>query len=632
MCGFVGYVVGSSELVKNSTILTDAIETIHHRGPDNTGVWISENGHAALAHKRLSILDLSERSNQPFQDALNHLITVFNGEIYNYLALRDDLVLLGHSFSTNSDTEVISKGYAEWGSDIFCKLEGMFAIAIIDNKNNKIFLARDRAGEKPLFYSIKSKTFSFASEIKPLLKLNFVNNDIDYESLHHLFNRGYSPASKSIYSEIAKLDAAEFLEFNIDNSEWHIEKFWNLKKKIIKKRKFYTTDENYLVKKLENLLEVSIDKQLHADVPVGMLLSGGVDSSLMVALGSRNHKNLSTFNIAFNDHSEFNESHYARLISKHFKCNHHEIDASTIDPSMFDQLPYYYDEPIFDTSIIPTFLLSAAVSKHSKVAIGGDGGDELFGGYPHYNKFLQMDKNVSSAPHFLRTRISNYMQSILPIGMKGKKTLEFFGTDFKKYYPNIAEFYNEPEIIKIFNKKILPPDFKKYKKQNSILPVEDLILSSTFHDFSNYLKSDLLVKVDRASMANSLEIRSPFLDKKIIEFAFLEVPSHLKVTRQQRKILLKMLANKILPKNFDYERKQGFSIPVNTFLTDPIWSDYFYQKVSDSDPNIFNKDYIFKLLKASGKFRNNGERIAALVFFMCWVEEFKPNFYKFSTF
>ena len=627
MCGFVGYVVRGSQLVKNPSLLTDAIETIHHRGPDNTGVWTSEDGQIALAHKRLSILDLSERSNQPFQDEHNNLITIFNGEIYNYLALRDDLVLLGHSFSTTSDTEVISKGYAEWGSDIFCKLEGMFAIAIIDNQKNKIFLARDRAGEKPLFYSIKDKIFSFASEIKPLLKLNFVNNDIDYGSLHHLFNRGYSPSSKSIYSEIDKLDAAEFLEFNVVNSQWSIEKFWDLEEKIIKERNFYTTDENYLVKKLENLLEASIDKQLHADVPVGMLLSGGVDSSIMVALASRNHKNLSTFNVAFNDYSEFDESYYARLIAKNFQCNHHEIESSKIDPSIFEKLSHYYDEPIFDTSMIPSFLLSDAVSKHSKVAIGGDGGDELFGGYPHYNKFLQMDKNFSSIPHFLRASISSFMQSSLPIGMKGRKSLEFFGVDFKKNYPNIAEFYNSQEIIKIFNKKILPPDFKKYKENYSILPVEDIILSSTFYDFSNYLKSDLLVKVDRASMGNSLEIRSPFLDKKIIEFAFLEVPSNLKVSTKQRKILLKILAKKILPKNFDYERKQGFSIPINNFLMDPAWSDYFYQKVSDSDAGIFNKEYIFKLLKASGKIRNNGERIAALIFFMCWVEKFKPNFY-----
>jgi asparagine synthase (glutamine-hydrolysing) len=627
MCGFVGYVVGNSKLVKNSTILTDAIETIHHRGPDNTGLWISEDGHTALAHKRLSILDLSERSNQPFEDDLNHLITVFNGEIYNYLALRDDLVMLGHSFSTNSDTEVISKGFAEWGSDIFCKLEGMFAIAIIDHKNNKIFLARDRAGEKPLFYSSKSKTFSFASEIKPFLKLNFVNNDIDYESLHHLFNRGYSPSSKSIYSEIAKLDAASYLEFNPTTGKCKINKFWSIKNQLHQANKLPHRSDGYLVGKLETLLEDAIDKQLNADVPVGMLLSGGLDSSLLVGLAARNHDNLNTFNVAFKEYPSFDESSHAKLMANSFNCNHHEIEASTIHPEMFGRLSEFYDEPMFDSSMLPTFLLSEAVSKHCKVAIGGDGGDELFGGYPHYSKLLRIKNQSHSVPYFIRSSLSRSLRHFMPSGFKGKKTLEFFGSDLGRGYPNIAEFYSTSEIGNIFNAKNVPLSHpNKLNASNNTHYIKDFIARATFHDFTHYLKEDILVKVDRASMAHSLEIRSPFLDKRIIEFAFLEVPSSKKVTTTHRKILLKKLAAKVLPKTFDYERKQGFSIPINSFLNNTIWHEYFYQKISDADPEIFNKNFIFKLLKSSGKYRNNGEKIAALVFFMCWVERYQPNF------
>ena len=627
MCGFVGYVVGNSKLVKNSTILTDAIETIHHRGPDNTGLWISEDGHTALAHKRLSILDLSERSNQPFEDDLNHLITVFNGEIYNYLELRDDLVLLGHSFSTSSDTEVISKGFAEWGSDIFCKLEGMFAIAIIDNKNNKIFLARDRAGEKPLFYSSKSKTFSFASEIKPLLKLNFVNNDIDYESLHHLFNRGYSPSSKSIYSEIAKLDAASYLEFNPTTGKCKINKFWSIKNQLHQANKLPHRSDGYLVGKLETLLEDAIDKQLNADVPVGMLLSGGLDSSLLVGLAARNHDNLNTFNVAFKEYPSFDESSHAKLMANSFNCNHHEIEASTIHPAMFGRLSEFYDEPMFDSSMLPTFLLSEAVSKHCKVAIGGDGGDELFGGYPHYSKLLRIKNQSHSVPYFIRSSLSRSLRHFMPSGFKGKKTLEFFGSDLGRGYPNIAEFYSTSEIGNIFNAKNVPLSHpNKLSASNNTHYIKDFIARATFHDFTHYLKEDILVKVDRASMAHSLEIRSPFLDNRVIEFAFLEVPSSEKVTTTHRKILLKKLAAKVLPKTFDFERKQGFSIPINSFLNNTIWHEYFYQKISDADPEIFNKKFIFKLLKSSGKYRNNGEKIAALVFFMCWVERYQPNF------
>ena len=626
MCGFVGYVTANPDQSPSEINLKNAINSIHYRGPDHTGFWSSKDNHIALAHKRLSILDLADRSNQPFSEKNASFTIVFNGEIYNYLSLKEQLSSRGYSFETNSDTEVIYKGYFEWGTKVFSKLQGMFAIAIIDEEKNKIFLARDIAGEKPLFYLKADKLFCFASEIKPLLELDVVNKDIDKESLNYLFSKGYCPPTKSIFAQIRKLDASHFLEYSIEESQLSTNKYWDLEKKIIEKPSNKLNNDNYFLKKLENLLEESIELQLNADVPVGMLLSGGIDSSLLVALGSRNHKNLNTFNVSFQNYDEFNESKHARLIADHYDCNHQEIESSNINPSMFEQLSEYYDDPIFDTSMIPTFLLSNAVSKFSKVAIGGDGGDELFGGYPHYNKFFKMHRKYSFIPHILRSRMSNFLQSFLPIGMRGKKTLEFFGVDFNNYYPNIAEFFNFGEIKRIFNASINLSNQNENLLLNPIIPINDIITSSTYHDFSNYLKSDLLVKIDRASMSNSLEIRSPFLDKKIIEFSFLEVPSHLKVDNDRRKILLKMLAAKILPSNFNFNRKQGFSIPINEFLNEPIWMDYFYQKVSDSDATIFNKEHIFKLLRTSNSYRNNGERIAAIIFFMCWVERFTPNF------
>jgi len=626
MCGFVGYVTSNQNRFPDSIKLKNAIDSIHYRGPDHTGFWISKDNHIALAHKRLSILDLADRSNQPYTEKNTNFVIIFNGEIYNYLSLKEQLSSLGYLFETSSDTEVIYKGYSEWGTKVFSKLQGMFSIAIIDEDKDKIILARDIVGEKPLFYIKVEKLFCFASEIKPLLELEIVNKDIDNESLNYLFSKGYCPPTKSIFSQIRKLDASQFLEYSLKDDHVSINKYWDLEKKIIEKSKVNVTNEVYLLNKLETLLEESINLQLNADVPVGMLLSGGVDSSLLVALGSRAHNKLNTFNVSFRDHHEFDESKHARLIAEYFDCHHHEIESSSIDPSLFDQLSEYYDDPIFDTSMIPTFLLANAVSKYSKVAVGGDGGDELFGGYPHYNKFLKIHKKYTFIPHILRRRVSNFFQSLMPIGIKGKKTLEFIGNDFKNYYPNIAEFYNLDETKKIFNETINFSTQSKNLILNPIIPINNLITSSTYHDFSNYLKSDLLVKIDRASMANSLEIRSPFLDKKIIEFCFLEVPPYLKVDNDRRKILLKMLAAKILPKNFDFNRKKGFSIPINKFLNDPVWMDYFHQKVSDSDSNIFNKEYIFKLLRTSNAYRNNGERIAALIFFMCWVERFSPNF------
>jgi asparagine synthase (glutamine-hydrolysing) len=627
MCGFVGYKVEAPKTLHSDISISQAIETIHHRGPDHTGFWQNDNGSIALAHKRLAIIDTSSKGNQPFIYNNEDLVLVFNGEIYNYLDLKKELSDLGATFNSDSDTEVVVAGYSIWGVDIFSKLAGMFSLALVDNKLNKVILSRDIAGEKPLFYFHNDRSIFFGSEIKPLLALNISSKKIDTQSLKSLFSNGFSPPSKTIFSDILKLDAAHYLEFDCNSGGVDIKQYWNLKDKINKIDPSKLNDNlDNLSKKLESLLESAVISQLVSDVPIGMLLSGGVDSSLLVSLASRSSKNLKTFNVAFNDYDAFDESHHARLIAKTYDCNHHEIEASKIDPIMFESLAEYFDDPIFDTSMIPTFLLSEAVSKHCKVAIGGDGGDELFGGYPHYDKLLRIRNNSHYFPFFLRSQISSFFQFILPIGFKGKKTLEFYGTDLYTDYPNIAEFYNQDDLKNIFNTSKISSEGSEIPTPFNRQYIKDLVANATFEDFSNYLKGDLLVKVDRASMANSLEVRSPFLDRKVIEFAFLEVPSALKATSSSRKILLKKLASRLLPSEFNCQRKQGFSIPINKLLSDPIWSDFFHQKVADADPAIFNKEYIFKLIKSFGQYKNNGERIAALIFFMCWIERHEANF------
>ena len=255
MCGFVGYVNANPDQSPSAINLKNAINSIHYRGPDHTGFWSSKDNHIELAHKRLSILDLADRSNQPFSKKNASLTIVFNGEIYNYLSLKEQLSSYGHLFETSSDTEVIYKGYFEWGTKVFSKLQGMFAIAIIDEEKNKIFLARDIAGEKPLFYLKADKLFCFASEIKPLLELDVVNKDIDKESLNYLFSKGYCPPTKSIFAKIRKLDASHFLEYSIEDDQLITNKYWDLEKKIIRKPRNKLNNDNYLLNKLENLLE-----------------------------------------------------------------------------------------------------------------------------------------------------------------------------------------------------------------------------------------------------------------------------------------------------------------------------------------------------------------------------------------
>ena len=629
MCGILGYSLNSNGEVFDQSIIESAINKIHHRGPDNTGFWFNKDRRIGLAHKRLSILDISDGGNQPMLNSNSNLAISFNGEIYNYKELKSKLIALGYSFNSSSDTEVLLCGYEAWGSDLFKSLEGMFAFAIYDLKKNKLLLVRDGAGEKPLFYSLVNKSIFFSSEIKALLDFHVIGKDIDISSLNHLFSRGYSSHTQSIFSNIFKLDAGNYLEYDVKTRKSQISKFWSLEQKIqesFSSKPSTNLNADYLITKLENLLESSIDKQLNADVPVGMLLSGGVDSSILVALAARSRNQLDTFTVKFADHAGYDESAHAKQIAEKFGCTHHEIEASSFHPSIFDELSEFYDDPIFDTSMIPTFLLAQSVSKHCKVAIGGDGGDELFGGYPHYNKLSSIHQKTKYVPFFLRKNIAAILNLFMPIGFKGKQTLSFYATDLLNHYPNIAEFYNFYDRKSIFNNKNI--NIKKIGLPLCAQNLEplDIINRGTFLDFQNYLREDLLVKIDRASMANSLEIRSPFLDKSLIEFAFTEIPSSLKVSNGQRKILLKRLAKKVLPSNFDLQRKQGFSLPLKSLFQEPLWKEYFYNKTSDADPYIFNKKNIFKLINSLGATRNNEERVAGLIFFMCWVERFKPNF------
>jgi asparagine synthase (glutamine-hydrolysing) len=627
MCGILGYSAPANRGLDFSNSLKKGINLLHHRGPDNSDCWTSENHSIGIAHARLSILDLNSRSNQPMIDSDNGLVLSFNGEIYNYLELRKELESCGSIFATNSDTEVILKGYAEWGTQLFCKLRGMFAIAIYDKKNGEIVLTRDNTGQKPLFYVFDEdkKIFMFASELKALFEFKDFQKIISYKGLYKLFLKGFCEGSTSIYHNARKLNAGTFAIFNVKNNKLASEKFWHTENLFTKNnRKFLS--ENKVLDQLESLLFESIELQLRSDTPVGLLLSGGIDSSLIVALASSIKANLNSYTVRFPGYKKYDESKHADLIARTFGTVHHEIEASIIDPSILEKLAYFYDEPIFDTSIIPTFLLSEEISKHCKVAIGGDGGDELFGGYPHYDKLLNIRNKSKFIPYIFRKKLSQLANSALPIGFKGKKTLEFYGTDFNSEYPNIGEFFSMKDQLEIFNLNFLD-HINTHKANNFHTDIlNNLIETATYNDFKNFLREDILVKVDRASMANSLEIRSPFLDQRLVNFAFKNIPSHMKVTRNNRKILLKKLAMRHLPSNFDFQRKQGFSIPLTQLILTSRWQEYFEFKIGSSNPEIFNHKYAYSLLKKQTRFFNNAERMTGLIFFMIWVEKFNPSF------
>ena len=627
MCGILG--ISSKNSLISEHQFRASLEMLHHRGPDNTGVIYDKELNLALGLKRLSIIDLSANGSQPMEDQENRIQLIFNGEIYNYKELRKDLEKLNHEFTSASDTEVLLHGYTEWGKDLFEKLSGMFAFAIVDKLKNEIVLVRDRAGEKPLFYSILNGELFFSSEIKPLINFPGLSKDINPLSLNQLFEFGYTPRSSSIFRDIRKLAPGTTLTFNLKTREHIIEDYWEISERILKTNLKLNVDESIeknLVSQLEGLLEKSVNSQLNADVPIGIFLSGGMDSSLITAIASRLRDKINTFTVIFSHYKKFDESSHARLVANTFATNHHELEANSINPAIIDELTYFFDEPMFDSSMIPTYLLSKTVSSSCKVALTGDGGDELFGGYPHYNKLLRLRKISNYIPIIIRKGVSSVCNNLLPIGFRGKKTIELLSSDFVNSYPNIAEFFSNSDRKELFNNSKFKTQKIDTLIESNVPVIEDYISRATFSDFQNYLSEDLLVKVDRASMANSLEIRSPFLDREIIEFSFLNLPSSLKVEKNERKIILKKLAEKILPPTFQKDRKQGFSLPLGSFLLEEDWYDYFHQKIIDSDQDIFNHKAILKLLNSKYRIDQNAERLFAIVLFMCWVKRFNPSF------
>ena len=618
MCGLVG--VASKKGVNDRKWLISACKTLSHRGPDDYGEWWSENNQIGMAHRRLSIIDLSSSAHQPMHLVDKGLSIIFNGEIYNHHELRQQLKSLGHSFNSQSDTEVLLVSYAEWGTNCLKYLNGMFAFALYDSSHEKLFIARDRAGEKPLFYYMDNDILYFASELKALMANQSLPRKINEASLDCYLSFGFIPGERCILSGYKKLKPAHALSFDIKNSELKIWRYWQ-------PSNFGDVNNDInelsLVDELESILEDSVKKQLLADVPVGILLSGGLDSSLITAMAARHSNQIQTFSVGFPGHGNLDETFHAKRVSSYFKTKHTEIkidiNLNTID--LLPKLINHFDEPMVDTSMIPTYLLSQEVRKHCKVALGGDGGDELFGGYHHYQRLLRMHYYLKYIPKFSTNFISSFAKEFLPTGFKGRNYFQNANLDLKSDLPLIASYFDKNERSKLIGKNLVNLTTADSIRSDSIPKTQDLLTRATLMDFENYLSEDILVKVDRASMAHSLEIRAPFLDFRLIEFAFKKVPSNLKTTIKDKKILLKRLALRVLPANFDLKRKQGFSIPLADWLKKGLIRDHFWDTLTSKDC-MFDMKTIMSLLNGQDKGRNNSERIFALVQFELWRKNY----------
>ena len=615
MCGIIGYASKASRV--DADWLKAGVNEIKHRGPDDSGIWISESAHVGFGHRRLSILDLSPLGHQPLVNDALGLSLIFNGEIYNFLEIKLDLISLGHSFISTSDTEVLLKGYAQWGSNILERLNGMFAFAIYDSRQNILFLARDRSGEKPLFFYYNSVEIYFCSELKGLLLNSKFDKKIDLKSLDLFLGLGYVPGSSCIAEGFNKLAPGTAMIFDLNNGKLSNWKYWTPPDFI------GGMNEDDLEQRLEELLEDAVAKQLIADVPVGVLLSGGLDSSLITALASRHSSKVKTFSIRFPGHGKMDESEHARLIARYFNTEHIELSAEPQTADLITVLSKQFDEPIIDSSMIPTFMVSQLVKKHCSVALGGDGGDELFGGYSHYSRVLFLEKYMENIPYWLRSSLGKFAGEILPLGFKGRNYFIELGADFNSGVPLLASYFDikaRTRIMRNFDSSFIP----SIDLISNVGVEGDLLERLTRADFRNYLAEDILVKVDRSSMLNSLEVRAPFLDHRIIEFAFSKVPSNLKSSTSDRKILLKRLATRLLPPEFDLKRKQGFSIPLNTWLKSGPYKELFWDVLTSNDC-IFEKKYVIDLLQSIDKGYSNSERLFGLVNFELWRKHYNFN-------
>lgn len=618
MCGIIGIsgIEGGSPL----ELVTAMKGTLHHRGPDDSGVWSSHDGSLALAHCRLAIIDLTSAGHQPMHFADNTLTIVFNGEIYNYKDLKENLLAKGYVFHSSSDTEVVLAAYHLWGERCAEHLNGMFAFAVYDARHDRLFLARDRAGEKPLYYMHAGTCFVFASELKALLKHPVVQHRLDLRAMNHFLTYGYIPRDMSILAGVNKLVQGHSMTLDRHANRLSVRPYW-----ILPEYSHRNVRAEELVDELGSLLKDAIRRQMVADVPVGVLLSGGLDSSIITALASQvSSKPVKTFTVSFPGHSVYDESKYAHIVARHFGTDHTVLPAETVSYGLLPVLARQYDEPMADSSMIPTYLVSKLIRQHATVAVGGDGGDELFAGYHHYNWMIRQEMLRKYLPGFLRAAISLCARNILPTGFRGRNYLIGAEGPVDRSYAFVNHFFDSRMRTRLFEplRDLSPQDREMPENYKGMLPAHggSTLYRSTAVDFMTYLPDDILVKVDRASMLTSLEVRAPFLDYRIIEFAFSQVPDSLKLNGNRRKILPKMLAMKLLPAELDIERKQGFAIPLATWIKGD-WGLYMKSVLLDGATS-FNRKELEILFRNQERGMTNSQRIFALTMFELWRREY----------
>jgi len=609
MCGIFGVVNFTGTLQYSEDNIKAACNKIFHRGPDESGYY-NEPG-VALCHRRLSIIDISG-GKQPMSTEDGRYTLTYNGEIYNYEVVRSTLVSKGYTFTTNSDTEVVLKAFAEYGYKCFSLFNGMFAVAIWDKQERSLLIARDRMGKKPLYYTIIDDTAIFSSELKSIYVLNH-NKSIDYQALQDYFTFGYIPTPRTIYNNIFKLEPATYAI--ITNEGLTKASYWDAD---------FTTDDSISYtdakQRVEDLLDKAVERRLVSDVPFGAFLSGGIDSSIVVSMMQRHLSTpVKTFSIGF-DVARYNELDDARKISKHIGTDHTEFVLESNCTDIVHEFTKYYDEPFGDSSSLPTYFVSKLAKDHVKMVLTGDGGDEIFGGYKRYSRQLINDMASSLIPY--PGTVSSLLKSVPSTKFrKISDALTRACSEYPHNYLQEVALSTSSVVHSIINKSIV--DYDSYDSIAPLFTSQGNGLNRIYYgDIKSYMLDDILVKVDRMSMANSIEIRSPFLDVDLVEYSS-RLPVNYKTSLRKGKLLLRDIASKYVPDDIVHNKKKGFAIPLKEWFNKELKNLLVDLIASNRSHEILNYNYIDGLINEhSNGMKDNSEILWLVLCFEIWCREY----------
>jgi len=629
MCGIAGWAnLDSNNQAQNTdeAVLHSMCERMKHRGPDSEGLWL-ENG-VALGMRRLSIIDL-HTGEQPVYNEDKSIVVVMNGELYNFREVRNDLEKRGHKFETNTDTEILPHLYEEYGDSMLEHINGMFAFALWDKHKKKLLIARDRFGEKPLYYGVFDNKLIFASEPKVLLEHPSVKVEINPDALRQFLSFDYVPAPASIYKNIYKLPSAHLL--TLEKGEVKTRRYWN--------QTFHKNDNTPTIEKaaeeLRELLADAVRMRLVSDVPLGILLSGGVDSSTVAAFATQfSTEKVKTFSIGFEEDS-FDESKFARQVAAHLGTEHYEDKLSVEKAAdLISEIGTWLDEPMSDGSLLPTFLLARFVRKYVTVALGGDGGDEIFAGYPMYFGH-KMARVYDSIPKILRSGLIEPFVNNLPVSNKNLsfdyKAKRFVAASkydaVTRHHSWFGSFSIDAQNDLLTKDVLATTSNDIYKGAKDLLKICDAeteIERMQFLDMNFYMAEDILTKVDRASMAVSLEVRAPFLDPRVAQFAA-SLPLEYKLRGNKGKYILKKAVEPLLPKNILHRPKKGFGIPIAEWLKgrlNPLMHDLLASNRLKNQ-GLFDEKFVQKLIKEhETNIASHHKQLWTLLVFQLWFDNF----------